>query len=167
MTDEAFQFFVFDDLSIDVSSTTPCTSVVRVRWILLEGPFELVEALSILVELGFQLTQLRELCGLVVVRRQRISLSFMPRSPRVSVSSVSSVVEDLHVIRGSHSSVYNVEAFPHEVVAIGLGVRVWLRGGVETSPPLFRQLLSQRGEHVASWSQRLRPAYLRKAWAFS
>ena len=85
MTDEAFQFFVFDDLSIDVSSTTPCTSVVRVRWILLEGPFELGEAFVVLVELGFQLTQLCELCGLIVLRR-RVWLSFILRSPELRSS---------------------------------------------------------------------------------
>lgn len=55
MTDELFWFSVLDDLSTDDSSATPCTSVVWLRWILHAGPFELIEVLLILVELGFQL----------------------------------------------------------------------------------------------------------------
>jgi len=84
-TDEPFWFSVLHDLSIDISRVTPSASAMRVRWILLEGPFELVEAFLILVELGFQLTQLCELCGLIVLRR-RVWLSFILRSPELRSS---------------------------------------------------------------------------------
>ena len=55
-------------------------------------------------------------------------MSFMPRSPRVCSCHWSGgggcIAIALHVIRGSHSCVYDVEAFPHGVVAIELGVEV-------------------------------------------
>jgi len=84
-----------------------------------------------------------------------------------SVNSDGGIAVVLGVVSGGYGSVHDVETLPHGVVAIRLGVRIGFCSGVETSAPLFRQLLSQRGECVASWSKGLRSVYLWKAWAFS
>ena len=122
----------------------------------------MVEAFSVFIELGLKLTQLRKLCGFVMLMG-RVHLSVVPRCPMIfsyrwSLSSGSRV---LCVVSGGHSSV-DVEALTCGVVAVGLGVRVWL-DGTEASAPLLCELLPECGEGVAPRSQTPRPMYLGKA----
>ena len=131
------------------SSPTICwyTSRARPR----ESPLEFGEALAILVELGLELLQLRELCGLVVLR-WGVDLFIIPRGPGIfpcyGSSSTSGGI--LRVVRGSHGPV-NVEALPRRVVAVGFRVGIWL-GGVEASASLLHQLLPERDDGVPSGS---------------
>ena len=103
----------------------------------------------------------------LIILRWWLHLSFVPRClgifPYSGGSSTRGSV--LHVVRGDHSPV-DVEAFPCRVVAVGLGVGVWL-GGVKAPVPLLHQLLPERGEGVPPWSQASRPAYLGKTWTLS
>ena len=124
---------------------------VRVWLVSLESPLELGEALTILVELGVELPQLRELCGLVVLR-WGVDLSVIPRRPGVfpCCGGLSTGGGILRVVHGSHGPV-NVEALPRRVVAVGFGVGIWL-GGVEASASLLRQLLPKRGDGIPSRS---------------
>ena len=117
----------------------------------LEGPLELGEALAILIELGLELPQLCKLCSFVVLR-WRVDLSVVPRCPRVLPCYGGSATAGgiLCVVRGSHGPV-DVEAFPCRVVAVGFGVSIRL-SGVETSAPLLRQLLPERGDGVSPGS---------------
>ena len=84
-----------------------------------------------------------------VVLRWRFHLPVVPRCLGLSPYNGSSVTGSaiLHVIRSGHGSV-DVEAFPGRVVVVGFIVGVYL-SGVETSTPLFRQLLSERGDGVS------------------
>ena len=56
MANERFRLLVPNDLSVHVSGASVRTPAVRVRLVSLEGPLKLAEALSVLVELGFQLS---------------------------------------------------------------------------------------------------------------
>ena len=93
---------------------------MRVQLVSLEGPLELAEVLAILVQLGFQLFQLRELRSLVILRWW-VRLSVVPRCPGIPSSSRSSGAGDgiLRIVHGDHGSV-DIEAFPSRVIAIGL-----------------------------------------------
>jgi len=84
-----------------------------------------------------------------VVLRQWVCLPVIPRCHGISRCSGSTGTGSgiLRVVRSGHGSV-DVEAFPGRVVAIGFRIGVWL-GGVETSAPLLRQLLPERGDGVS------------------
>jgi hypothetical protein len=56
MADERFRLLVPDDLSVHVSSASAHAPAVWVRLVSLEGLLKLAEILSVLVELGFQLS---------------------------------------------------------------------------------------------------------------
>jgi hypothetical protein len=107
---------------------------MRVRLVSLEGPFKLAEALAILVSLGFDLSQLRKLRGLVVLRRW-VHLPVVSMCPGIFPCCGSSSTGGgiLRVVRGSHGSV-DVEALPCRVIAVEFRVGVWL-SVVETSRP--------------------------------
>ena len=56
MADWLFWFPVSDDLPVHFSSSLACTSAMQVWWLLLEGPLELGEALTIFIKLCFELS---------------------------------------------------------------------------------------------------------------
>ena len=71
---------VLDYMSKDVLGLTSSSSALWRRLVLLESSLQLVQLFSIFVELGLQLSQLRELCGLVVLWKWRVQPSLLPRS---------------------------------------------------------------------------------------
>ena len=109
---------------------------------------------------------MRKLRGFVVLWGW-VHLSVVPMCARVSPCCGSSSTGDgvLRVVHGGHGPI-DIEALPCGVVAVRLGVRVWL-DSVEASAPFLRQLLPKRGEGVSPWSQASRPPYLGKAWTLS
>ena len=119
MADEWLWLLVPNNLLIQLSSMTTHASAVRVRLVLLESPLELAEALAILVKLGLELSQLRKLRGLVILR-WGVHLSVIPRCPRIFLSYGGSTIDGgvLCVVCGSHGPV-EVEALRRRVVAIG------------------------------------------------
>jgi len=85
---------------------------VRVRLVTLESPLELAEVLAILVKLGLELSQLRMLRGLVVLR-QGFQESVIPRCPRIFHCYGGSTTDGgvLCVVRGRYGPI-EVEALP-------------------------------------------------------
>jgi len=116
---------------------------------LLEDLLKQDEALSILVKLCLELSQLRMLRGPVFLWKW-VDLSVVPRHPGVFSCSRGSTAGSsiLHLVGSFYRSV-DVIAFPSRVVAIGLGVGVRLCG-VETSTSLLQQPLPKRGDRVSS-----------------
>ena len=126
-----------------------------------EDLLEQDEALAIFVELHLELPQLRELRGSVFLRRG-VDLSVVPRHPGVfSCRGGSTARSSIPRIVGSFYCPVDVIAFPRRVVAISLGVGVWL-GGVEASTSLLQQPLPEGGDRVSPRSETAEASYLRE-----
>ena len=115
---------------------------------MLEDLLEQDEALTFLVKLGLELSQLRKLRDPVFLWKW-VDLFVIPRHPGVFSCCRGSTASS-HILRliGGFYRPVDVIAFPSRVVAIGLGVGVWL-GSVETSTSLLQQPLPERGDRVS------------------
>jgi len=137
-----FRLPVPDDLSVHLSSPSADTYARRVRQVLLKDLLEQNEALTILIKLRLELSQLRKLRGSVFLLWW-VDLSVVPRRPGVLPCCMGSTASS-NILRlvGSFYCPVDMIAFPSRVVAVGLGVRVRL-SGVETSTSLLQQPLPE------------------------
>ena len=119
----------------------------RVRLVSLKSPLKLGEVLTILIKLGLELSQLRKLRSVIILRRG-VHLSIVPRCPGIFPRCGGSTTDGgvLCVIHGSHGPI-DVEALPCRVVAVGFAVGIQF-SGIEASARLLRQPLSERGDGV-------------------
>jgi len=140
--DGLLRLSVSDDLPMYLSSPSADTSARRVRQVLLEDLFKQNKALTIFVELCFELSQLCDLRGSVFLWRG-VDLTVIPRCPGVLPCCRDSTTCNgiLCLVGGFHCPV-DVEALPSRVVAIGLRARVRL-GGVEASTSFLQQPLPE------------------------
>jgi len=147
--DRLLRLFVSDDLPMDFSSSSADTSTGWVRQVLLKNLLEQDQALTIFVEFCLELSQLRKLRGSVFLRWW-VDLSVVPRRPRVFPCCRGSTTRSgiLRLV-GSFYCLVDMIAFPSRVVAIGLGIGVWL-GGIEISTSLFQQSLPEGSNRVTS-----------------
>jgi len=145
--DRLLRFCVSDNLLVHLSSPSADTSARRVRQILLQDLLEQDKALTILVKLGLEFSQLRNLRGSVFLWRG-VDLTVLPRRPGVFPRCRGSPACNgvLCLVGGFHCSV-DMETLPSRVVAVGFraGVRF---GGVETSASFLQQPLSEGGNRV-------------------
>jgi len=117
---------VTDDLSMYIPSASADTSTRRVGQVLFEDLLEQDEAFAIFVELHLELPQLRELRSSVFLRK-RVESSVLPRRPGVFLRRGGSTTRSSipYFVDGFCRPV-EVIALPRRVVAVCLGIGVWL-----------------------------------------
>jgi len=151
MTDGLLRLCVSDDLPVYLSSSSVDTSARRVRQVLLEDLFKQKKALTILVKLCLELSELHKLRGSVLLRRG-VDLTVVPRRPEVfPCCRGSTASSSVLCFVGSFYHPVNVIAFPSRVVAVGFRAGVRL-SGLETSASFLQQPLPEGGNHVPPWA---------------
>ena len=130
-----------------LSSPSADTSARQVRQVLLKDLLEQNKALTILVNLSLELSQLRKLRGSVFLWWW-VDLSVVPRCPGVFPCCGGSTASG-SILRfvGSFYRPVNMIALPDRVVGVGFRAGVRL-GGVETSVSFLQQSLSEGGNRV-------------------